>query len=123
MAGFLEMLGLMPDAMANTMTGGNNARSFDLMKQIENQGAGQGQTSIADAIMPVQPPSSSGPMGGPLRTADNVGHGVPGASPGGIDAFMRALMQKKALPQAGVRQQMFADFPQQGPAGQGFRRY
>jgi|TARA_R110000787_G_C13188792_1_gene422730 hypothetical protein len=123
MAGFLDMLGMVPGALANTMTGGNNAKSFNLMEEIERQGGGQGESSIASSIMQPQQPSTLGPLGGPLRTADNVGHGVPPASSGKADAFMRALLGKQALAQPGQRQQRFADFPQQGPAGQGFRRY
>jgi len=83
--------------------------------ELAGGSGGRGYMSSAQASpMPVQQPSSSGPMGGPIQSADTIGHGVPRASLGRGDAFMRALTGKPALPAAGERQQMFADFPRYG---------
>ena len=101
------------NALKHFMTGGNLAASQDEMNRFAGQGQGIIPGAQASQMPPTQP-STLGPLGGPLRSADTIGHGVPRASPGMAQDFMRKLFGQQALPQAGTRQQMFADFPKPG---------
>jgi len=102
------------DMIANALTGGNIQKMKNTQRDFEQQGQGGLIPSAQASPMGVQAPSTIGPAGGPMQSADTIGHGVPRASPGRGDAFMRALTGRPALPAAGERQQMFADFPRPG---------
>ena len=107
------------DMIANALTGGNIQKMKNTQRGFEQQGQGGVIPSAQASPMQPKQPSLSGPADihgdpGPIRTADNVGHGIPGPSPGHADAFLRQLFGKSTLPQAGTRGQMFADYPQSG---------
>ena len=101
--------------LANIMGNAPNTASRQMHDEFVGGSGGQGYMPAARAS-PMQPqqPSTTGPMGGPLQSADTIGHGIPPASPGRGDEFMRMLMRKPPLPAAGARQQQFADFPRPG---------
>ena len=113
------------DMLANFMGNAPNTQSRQVMNEFVGGTGGQGYMPSAQAsqmqqsqMQPMQP-STLGPANvygnpGPIRTADNIGHGIPGPSPGRADAFLRQLFGKSTLPQAGTRGQMFADFPRSG---------
>ena len=103
------------EMLSNVLGNRPNTVSRQISDEFAGGSGGQGYMRSAQAspIHP-QPPSTTGPMGGPLQSADTIGHGVPRASSGRGDAFMRALLQQPALPAAGERKQMFADFPRYG---------
>ena len=103
------------DMIANVLTGGNIQKMKNTQQAFEQQGSGV-IPAAQGAQMEVQTPGTLGPMGGPIQTADTIGHGVPRASLGRGEDFMRLLKrglggQAPSLPEAGARQQMFADFP------------
>ena len=103
------------EMLASVLGNRPNTVSRQISDEFAGGSGGQGYMRSAQASpMHPQPPSTTGPMGGPLQSADTIGHGIPRASSGRGDAFMRALLQKPALPAAGERQQMFADFPRYG---------
>ena len=108
------------EMLANAMGNAPNTLAKRTHDEFVGGSGGQGYMPSAQASpMEPQPPSMLGPHDvhgnpGPIRTADNIGHGIPSASRGRGDAFMRALTGKPALPAAGERQQMFADFPRSG---------
>jgi len=103
------------EMLANIMGNTPNIASRQMHNELAGGSGGQGYMPSAQAS-PIHPqqPSTTGPMGGPLRSADTIGHGIPRASLGRGNAFMRALARQPALPAAGERRQMFADFPQPG---------
>ena len=95
--------------------GSTGAGVGGIPSELAGGSGGQGYVPSAQgAQMEVPTPGELGPMGGPIQTADTIGHGVPRASLGRGDEFMRMLMRKPPLPAAGARQQQFADFPQSG---------
>ena len=107
------------DMIANALTGGNIQKMKNTQRDFEQQGQGGLIPSAQASPMQPQPPSTLGPMGGPIQTADTISHGVPRASLGRGEDFMRLLKrrlggQAPSLPEAGARQQMFADFPRPG---------
>ena len=104
------------DMLANIMGNAPNTASRQMHDEFAGGSGGQGYMRSAQGASPMQPqqPSTTGPMGGPLQSADTIGHGIPRASSGRGHAFMRALTGRPALPAAGERQQMFADFPRPG---------
>jgi len=101
------------EMISNALTGGNIQKMKNTQQRFEQQGGGV-IPSAQGAQMEVQTPGTLGPMGGPIQSADTIGHGVPSASLGRGEEFMRMLMRKPPLPAAGARQQQFADFPQSG---------
>jgi hypothetical protein len=103
------------EMLANAMGNAPNTLAKQTHNEFVGGSGGQGYMPSAQASpMKPQPPSTSGPMGGPLQSADTIGHGVPPASLGRGQDFMRMLLQKPALPAAGERKQQFADFPRSG---------
>ena len=109
----IEMLGKIVANSAGAGIGG-------IPSELAGGSGGQGYMRSAQAS-PMQPqqPSTTGPMGGPLQSADTIGHGVPPASLGRGEDFMRALKRglggyAPSLPATGERQQMFADIPRPG---------
>ena len=106
------------DMIANVLTGGELQKMKNTQQAFEQQGSGV-IPAAQGAQMEVQTPGKLGPMGGPIQTADTIGHGVPRGSRGRGEDFMRALKRglggyAPSLPASGERQQMFADFPQSG---------
>jgi hypothetical protein len=100
--------------------GSTGAGVGGIPSELAGGSGGQGYVPSAQgAQMEVPTPGELGPMGGPIQTADTIGHGVPRASLGRGEDFMRLLKrglggQAPSLPEAGARQQMFADFPRPG---------
>jgi hypothetical protein len=108
------------EMLANFMGNAPNTASRQIRDEFAGGSGGQGYMRSAQAS-PMQPqqPSTTGPMGGPLQSADTIGHEVPPASLGRGEDFMRALKRglggyAPSLPAAGERQQMFADIPRPG---------